>query len=132
MLYEKLPETELLIMKILWKTGRAMEAPEIRKLMEQEYDRQWAAQTMSTYLRMLVQKGFLKVTRAPKNVFLYEPLVDEDSYQQADMYNNIHEMTDLWGQRGFIKNMVAALHGAQLSKEDISELRSLIHDGDNN
>lgn len=126
MTYERLSEAELMIMKIIWELGRPADASEIRHAMEKKYNRRWASQTMSTYLKILLQKGHIKVERVTSRVYLYEAVTDEEEYQKQDIKYTVDMMTEIWGQEGFIKNFAAALHDKSLSKEDINELRSVL------
>lgn len=125
-MYERLSEAELMIMKIIWEFGRPVDAAEIRREMEKKYKRQWASQTMSTYLKILLQKGHLKVERVTSRIYLYEAVTDEAEYQKQDIDYNVNMMTEIWGQEGFIKNLAAALHNKDLSREDVNELRSML------
>lgn len=126
MTYERLSEAELMIMKIIWEFGRPADASEIRHAMEKKYNRRWASQTMSTYLKILLQKGHIKVERVTSRVYLYEAITDEEEYQKQDIKYNVDMMAEIWGQEGFIKNLAASLHSRRLSREDVSELRSML------
>lgn len=128
--HERLSEAEFMIMKIVWDEGRPVTAPEIRRQMEERFNRRWAAQTMSTYLKILIQKGHLKTTHVTGRVFTYEAITDARQYQKEDICNLVAEMSQAWGQHEFIKDLAMALHGSDLTKEDIDELRRVLDDMD--
>lgn len=77
-----LSDTELMIMRFIW--GRAEEsvtATEIREYFE-KHGKNWKKQTVSTYLKKLVNQGYLKLTVTNGHYF-YSPLITAAEHTDA-------------------------------------------------
>ena len=66
---EQLTAAEWKVMKIIWEK-KSCAARDVTQTAQKEHD--WAASTVKTLLRRLVDKGFLKTTQVG-NSFLYRP-----------------------------------------------------------
>ncbi|QNM05942.1 BlaI/MecI/CopY family transcriptional regulator [Qiania dongpingensis] len=120
--FNELSDAELIIMKIIWDAGRPVQAPEVTRAAAERYGREWARTTVSTYLKILVQKGYLEMTRTGGKTYIYTPLIEEGVYQKQVM----NKFSNFWG-KGFLKNFVTSLHDEALTDEDIQELKDFLN-----
>lgn len=75
-----LTESEKIIMKCVWDLGDAVRLSYIVKAANDGYNKNWKSQTVSTFLRKLVEKGFLEQYRNGR-YFCYHVLVSKHDYR---------------------------------------------------
>lgn len=109
---KKLPQSELKIMKFIWKVDSKITSKDIILAMEQKY--QWKQTTTLTILSRLVVKGFLNSKKINKHT-QYEILIAEKDYlnvETREFFRNIHDSS--------IKSLLLSLHADDnISEEDI-------------
>ena len=116
-LSEKISESELEVMRVLWEAGDALPITEIRQLLQER--KGWEATTIKTLVQRLVNKGVL--AQEKRKVFYYRPLVSESEYNDWAVSGMVHRLF-----RGSAKALVATLVKSDgLSDADIAELREL-------
>lgn len=114
-LAEKISDSELEVMRLLWEAGTPLPISEIRIAMQQR--KGWEPTTVKTLVNRLVAKNVL--AQEKRNVFYYIPLVSQEEYNSWATSQLIDKL-----YRGSAKNLVAALvHSDNLSDKDIQELR---------
>lgn len=114
---EKISDSELEVMRVLWEAGDALPITEIRRSLQSS--KGWEATTIKTLVQRLCAKGVLEQEK--RNVFYYSPLVSEQEYNDwatGDLIRRLY--------RGSAKELVAALVRSDgLSKSDVDELRAM-------
>ena len=116
-LSEKISESELEVMHVLWEAGDALPITEIRQLLQER--KGWEATTIKTLVQRLVAKGVL--AQEKRKVFYYRPRVSEEEYNDWAVSGLVHRLF-----RGSAKALVATLVKSDgLSDTDIAELREL-------
>ena len=114
---EKISDSELEVMRVLWEAGDALPITEIRRSLQSS--KGWEATTIKTLVQRLSAKGVLEQEK--RNVFYYLPLVSEQEYNDwatGDLIRRLY--------RGSAKELVAALVRSDgLSKSDVDELRAM-------
>lgn len=120
----KITDSEVEIMRVLWKAGCELPIADIRKSLKISSD--WEDSTIKTLLRRLCEKSVVSAVK--KEVFYYKPLISETEYNEYTTQNLIDRLYS-----GSAKNLVASLLGSKkLNKNDIEELRILFKVGDRN
>ncbi len=116
-LADKISDSELEVMKILWQAGDALTVTEIRETLQKM--RGWEATTVKTLVSRLVTKGV--VQQEKRNVFYYTPLLSEQEYNNWATHDLIRRV-----YHGSARDLVAALvHSEGLTQDDLAELREL-------
>ena len=115
-LSEKISDSELEVMRVLWEAGDALPITDIRRILQ---DRKgWEATTVKTLVQRLVSKGVLEQEK--RKVFFYRPLVSESEYSDWAVNGMVQRLF-----RGSAKALVATLVQSDgLSDADIAELRA--------
>ncbi len=114
---EKISDSELEVMHVLWESGDALPITEIRRSLQSR--KGWEATTIKTLVQRLCAKGVL--AQEKRNVFYYSPLVSEQEYNDWATGDLIRKL-----YRGSAKNLVAALVRSDgLSVKDVDELRAM-------
>ena len=117
---QKLPESELDLMIVLWKQKNDMSRSEIEKIVNQK--KTLAPTTILTLLSRLEKKGFVSVNR-DGNLNKYRWLVSQTEYQQKEGKGMLEK---LYGNS--VKNFVAALYqGREIDDEDLKELEGFLN-----
>jgi len=123
-LASKISDSEVEVMKVLWKAKGELTLTEIRTTLEDTSD--WEASTIKTLLRRLCGKGVVE-SRKDK-VFYYSANISEDEYNEYSTQSLIDRL-----YAGSAKKLVAALVGnKKLNKKDINELKNMFKVGDDN
>lgn len=118
----KLPDSELEVMQAVW----AYDAPVFRKNIEDHLkdSHPMAQTTLLTLLTRLAEKNFIRIEKSGRSSCYY-PLVTEQDYlaQQSNRFFN-----QLCG--GNISTFANALCSSGLTREELTELRSLLERGE--
>ncbi|MBU5356218.1 BlaI/MecI/CopY family transcriptional regulator [Paenibacillus silvae] len=114
---QKWSETELELMEVIWSCTPPVTSSELLDMFK-EKGKAWKAQTISTFLSRLVDKGALAVTRQGRTNY-YEPLLQPEDYKLQKTKTVLDGLF-----QGSVKNLVSAMYdGDKLSEEDIVELK---------
>lgn len=116
-LAEKISDSELEVMKLLWEAEEAMPVTEIREKLQRS--KGWEATTIKTLVSRLLGKG--AIGQEKRKVFYYFPLISEKEYNSWATGRLIDRL-----YRGSARELVAALVDSRgLTQADIEELREL-------
>ncbi len=116
-LADKISDSELEVMKLLWQAGEALPVNVIREKLQQS--RGWEATTVKTLVGRLLAKGV--ISQEKRKVFYYSPRISEADYNAWATDKLIRRLYS-----GSAKNLVAALVQSEgLTQADLEELRAL-------
>ena len=114
-LSEKISDSELEVMRVLWEAGDALPITDLRQALHER--KGWEATTVKTLVQRLAGKGGLEQEK--RKVFYYRPLVSESEYSDWAVNGMVQRLF-----RGSAKALVATLVQSEgLSDADIAELR---------
>ncbi len=114
-LAEKITDSELEVMRLLWEAEAPLPISDIRVALQQR--KGWEPTTIKTLVQRLCKKHAL--AQEKQNVFYYRPLISREEYQNWATNDLIRKL-----YRGSARNLVAALvHSDKLSNDDLQELR---------
>ena len=117
--YQRLPESELDIMLVLWNTTPPMNRMEIEKVINTK--KSLAPTTILSLLARLEAKNFVEVTKQGK-MNLYTPLVSQSDYQAHESQSVLEK---LYGNS--LKKFVTSLYqGKKVSSEEIQNLSDFL------
>lgn len=121
--YQRLPESELDIMLVLWNGTPPMTRPEIEKVINTK--KNLAPTTILSLLTRLEAKNFVEVTKQGK-MNLYTPLVSQTDYQAHESRSVLEK---LYGNS--LKKSVTSLYqGKKISSEEIQDLSDFLKELD--
>ena len=116
-LASKITDSELEVMKLLWRTKDALPVTVIREQLQKS--KGWEPATIKTLISRLVSKG--AVRQEKRNVFYYSPVITEKEYSSwatKDLITRIYN--------GKARDLIASLVNSDgLSQDDIAELRDM-------
>lgn len=120
---KKMSETEAEIMEVLWNSDSPLSAAQLMDHFATHHGKEWKAQTLSTFLSRLTQKGLLRSQRQGRVIY-YQPLQSKAEYSQGLARSILDTM-----YQGSVKTFFAALcGGAPLPEEERAELRSWLEE----
>ena len=122
-LAERIADSELEVMRVLWDANSALPVAEIRKAICEKTG--WEGSTAKTLLYRLQSKGVVAQER--REVYYYSACVTEDEYNEYMTQALVDKL-----YKGSVKNMIASfMSSKKLSDEDISELQTMFLGGRN-
>lgn len=101
---EKLSEAEKETMDIIWNLNRKVTSSEIMKIFNERRGKKWSAQTISTFLSRIVDKGILKADREGRTNYYYS-IVSKEEYERDQAENILNNL-----YKGSLKNFLSALY----------------------
>ena len=117
--YQRLPESELDIMLVLWNGTPPMTRPEIEKVINTR--KNLAPTTILSLLTRLESKNFVEVTKQGK-MNLYTPLISQTDYQAHESQSVLEKLYGISP-----KKFVTSLYqGKKISSEEIHELSDFL------
>ena len=116
-LASKITDSELEVMKLLWRAKDALPVTVIREQLQES--KGWEPATIKTLIARLVSKG--AVRQEKRNVFYYSPVITEKEYSSwatKDLIARIYN--------GKARDLIVSLVSSDgLSQDDIAELRDM-------
>ena len=117
--YQRLPESELDIMLVLWNGTPPMTRPEIEKVINTR--KNLVPTTILSLLTRLESKNFVEVTKQGK-MNLYTPLISQTDYQAHESQSVLEKL-----HGNSLKKFVTSLYqGKKISSEEIHELSDFL------
>lgn len=114
---QKLSDTEMEVMEVIWECTPPVTSTELLRLFAQR-GREWKGQTISTFLSRLVDKGALSATKHGRTN-KYIPRISLEDYKLIETKSVLDGL-----YQGSVKNLISALYdGDKLSNQDIAELK---------
>ena len=118
---QKLPETELLVMQILWQNGEDTNSDIIVSWFNRQ--KSWERPAVLTLLKRLEGKGFVESRKEGKRN-VYSPVVSEKEYLEFESKSFLERVCG-----NSVKKLMASLYPEnRLSKEDLEELKQFIEE----
>ena len=116
-LASKITDSELEVMKLLWRTEDALPVTVIREKLQES--KGWEPATIKTLISRLVSKGVVRQEK--RNVYYYSPVITEKEYSSWATKDLITRLYN-----GKARDLIASLVNSEgLSQEDIAELRDM-------
>lgn len=122
---EEMTECEVLVMKAIWSVPEPMSLQEITEQVNRLHHKKWKTQTVSTFLRKIVAKGYLRMERRGR-YFLYYPLVTEDAYGKQE----IAKCVDFWSNGKADRFLTALTQIRELTDEEKKNIKNLLDELD--
>ncbi len=115
-------ECELLVMKCVWMNpDKELSMPAINELVNKTYDKDWAPQTVSTFLKRLRNRGFLEAERRGRS-FVYHSLIDAEEYKAA----TVMDCCEFWCNGDAAKMLEIVKNERGLSQEEVKKIKELL------
>lgn len=113
---------EKLVMKVIWDAKENLPLRDIMSRVNQENNKSWKPQTVSTFLARLVKKGYITVYRKGRYSY-YVPSISKDDFLRATIDENI-EFFGKGDRIAFACNLCQEV----LSQEEVQKLKEKLND----
>ena len=115
----KISDSELEVMKILWEKGECT-SPEIIEALSKSTD--WGKTTIKTLISRLVSKGAVEQIKREGELYIYKVTVTEKEYKKSENENFITKL-----YKGSVNNMLLNfVEQKQISKDDLRRILEII------
>lgn len=111
---QQISGSEMEVMQVVWSSDGPVTSAQIQEALAA---RNWKATTVLTFLARLCEKGFLRAEKQGK-ANLYTPCLSEGDYRRQETRAFLDEV-----HHGSVKSFIAALADAELSPDDLHELK---------
>lgn len=115
----KIPQSELIVMKVIWNNEKSLSSKEIINILKEQTG--WKRTTTLTLLSKLVKKEFIKAEKIKLYTY-YTPIITKNEYLELEteyFFTNIHDRS--------LKSLITALHeNAEISENDLEDLEKWI------
>lgn len=112
-----LSDSELFVMKVIWRSEESLSLQEITERVNTNYKRGWKPQTVSVFLGRIVRKELLTSKRQGRQ-FFYFPLVTEEEYLRQESVKTVNALGD--GRADvFFAALTRARKLTEIEKEEI-------------
>lgn len=118
---DRLPDSELDVMLVLWSFSRPMKPSEIHEILTTEYKKDWSISTVQALLARLSDRGFIQAEKEGRLKF-YTPVVSEASYREKETRTFLQRL-----HGNSYKSLLATLvQSHEINEEDIDEIAEII------
>ena len=119
--YERLPDSELLIMQIIWKSGESIGTGRIVELVCEQ--KNWSRSTVQVLLSRLEERGFIEIKKKGRLKF-YEPLVTEEAYLSKETRTFLEQFYS----NSYKKLIASLVENQTITENDIDDIIQIIRD----
>ena len=120
-----LSDSELFVMKIIWRSEESLSLQDIAERVNRTYAKNWKPQTVSVFLGRIVKKNLL-VSKRQGRQFYYYPTITEDEYRRKEALKCVDSLGD-----GKADVFLAALSQARnLTKDEKEKIRGILNELD--
>jgi Predicted transcriptional regulator len=117
--YERLPDSELLVMQIIWQSSELIGTGRIVELVCEQKD--WSRSTVQVLLTRLEERGFLEIQKKGRLKY-YAPLIKEEEYLEKETKTFLEQF-----YRNSYKKLIASVvQNQSISDKDMEDILQII------
>lgn len=119
---QKLSETEMELMQVIWNIDRPVKSNELLTIFTKDKGKEWKGQTIATFLSRLVEKGVLFVKKEGRSN-LYIPRLSLKEYKKREAQSLLDVLYE-----GSVKNFLATLYDEKVPSDELDEIKEWFSD----
>ncbi len=108
---------EKFVMKVIWDSTEDLALQDIMGKVNEENDKSWKPQTVSTFLSRLVRKGYLSMYRKGRYCY-YQPIVSKEEFWKATVTEDARIFSN-----GSLEAFAYCLCDEMLSEDEVERLK---------
>ena len=116
---DNLTDCEEVVMKAVWDFDKEPVLSEVVEHVNKTYGKEWAPQTVSTYLAKLVRKEYLQLRRTGR-IYTYKVLIKEETYRRKLYKHHV----SFWNNDNILDFIKEMIDNGDLTKADLKALSS--------
>ena len=117
--YERLPDSELLVMQIIWQSGELIGTGRIVELVCEQ--KNWSRSTVQVLLSRLVERGFIEIMKKGRLKF-YSPLIKEEEYLKKETKTFIEQFYS----NSYKKLIASVVQNQSITEKDMEDIFQII------
>lgn len=117
--YERLPDSELLVMQIIWQSEELIGTGKIVELVCEQ--KNWSRSTVQVLLNRLEERGFIEIKKKGRLKF-YQPLIKEEDYLRKETKTFLEQFFS----NSYKKLIASVLHDKTITEEDMEDIVKII------
>lgn len=90
---QTLSDSELFVMKVIWRSDESLSLQEIAERVNRIFEKNWKPQTVSVFLGRIVKKNLLTSKRCGRQFFYY-PTISEEEYREKEAVKCVDALGD--------------------------------------
>lgn len=119
----ELTPTEEVLMQCLWESGQDLTVYEMTERLRDCYDREYAQNAVSTFMKTLLKKG--AVSRYKKHhSHQYHPEMDMDAYREQQLKSFKRQ----WYQGSACSMMASLVKSSDISETELKKLKEMLNE----
>lgn len=119
--YNRLPDSELLIMQIIWQGGKPVGTGRIVELVGEQ--RNWSRSTVQVLLTRLEERGFIEVMKKGRLKY-YVPVIKEEEYLSKETKTFLEQFYS----NSYKKLIASLVQNQTIKEEDLDDIINIIKD----
>lgn len=119
--YDKLPDSELLVMQIIWQSETSIGTGKIIQLVCEQ--KNWSRSTVQVLLARLEERGFVEIKKKGRFKF-YEPLIKEEEYLSKETKTFMEQFYS----SSYKKLFASLVENETITENDIEDIIQIIKD----
>lgn len=119
--YNRLPDSELLIMQIIWQSGKPVGTGRIVELVGEQ--RNWSRSTVQVLLTRLEERGFIEVMKKGRLKY-YAPVIKEEEYLSKETKTFLEQFYS----NSYKKLIASLVQNQTIKEEDLDDIINIIKD----
>lgn len=119
---ERLPDSELSVMKIIWGSNEPIGTGKVVEILNQE--KNWSRSTIQVLLARLEERGFIKCEKQNRYKY-YSAIVEEEDYCSKETKTFL----DHFFNNSYQKLIASLVQNQTIGEEDIEEIVQIIKEG---
>ena len=119
--YERLPDSELLVMQIIWQAGELIGTGRIVELVCEQ--KNWSRSTVQVLLTRLEERGFISIEKKGR-LKLYAPLVKEEEYLKRETKTFLEQFYS----NSYKKLIASVVQNQTMTEKDMEDIFQIIKD----
>ncbi len=119
--YERLPDSELLVMQIIWQAGELIGTGRIVELVCEQ--KNWSRSTVQVLLTRLEERGFIRIEKKGR-LKLYAPLVKEEEYLKRETKTFLEQFYS----NSYKKLIASVVQNQTMTEKDMEDIFQIIKD----
>jgi Predicted transcriptional regulator len=119
--YERLPDSELLVMQMIWQSKELIGTGKIVELVCEQRD--WSRSTVQVLLTRLEERGFIEIIKQGRLKY-YSPIVKEEEYLKRETKTFLERFYS----NSYKKLIASVIEAETVTEQDLEDIVQIIKD----
>ncbi len=112
-----------MILKCFWNAGGKMTVPEIQEALKNDYDAPLSRSAINTMVKILIDKGFLRLSQKMRYAYIYEVTMNQEEYQLYELNYLKNEVFE-----GNFTKLLVGFAQTSATEEELAEVKKMLEE----